>query len=77
MSPAPISTGIPEPLDIVEYLSPQIILNFHFGQRGRDVEHLRVGEFADFGLWVNVEASQEAGGDVWADSEEALEGFLY
>lgn len=76
MSPAPISARIPESLDVFQYLPPQIILDFHFGQRGCDVEHLRVGEIADFGLWVDVEASQEAGGDVWADSEEAFKGFL-
>lgn len=76
MSPASISTGIPEPLDVFQYLPPQIIFDFHFGQRGRDVEHLRVGEIADFGLWVNMEASQEAGRDIWANAEEGFEGFL-
>ena len=77
MSPAAVSTSIPEPLDIVQHLPPQIILDFHFGQRGCEVEHLRVGEFSDFGLWVDVEASQEAGRDIWTDSEEGFKGFLF
>jgi hypothetical protein len=76
MSTATISTSIPEPLDIVQHLAPQIILDFHLGQRSGQVEYLWVGEFADFGLWVDVEASQEARRHVWADAEEGFEGFL-
>lgn len=75
-SPA-VSTRLLQTLDIIEDLSPEIVLDFHVGEGGGDVEDLLVGELADFAGWVDVEAGEEAGRGVVADAEEGFEGFLY
>jgi hypothetical protein len=42
MPPTAVRTRIPQPLDIIQDLSTQVILNLHFGQCGCDVEDLLV-----------------------------------
>lgn len=42
MPPTAIRTRISQPLDIIQDLSAQVILNLHFGECGCDVENLLV-----------------------------------
>lgn len=77
MTTTTVGTGLLQALDVIQDLSSQVILNLHIRQHGGQVEDLLVGELADAAGRVDVEAGQEAGGGVVADSEESLEGFLY
>jgi hypothetical protein len=76
MTTTTVGTGLLQTLDVIQDLSSQVILNLHIRQHGGQVKNLLVGELADATGWVDVEAGQEAGGSVVADSEEGLEGFL-
>ena len=60
MPPSTIRPRLFQPLNIIQVLSPEIVLNLHIGKRGRDIEDLFVGELADFTCWVDVEARKEA-----------------
>lgn len=77
MPPSPIRTRLLQPLDIIQILSAEVILDLHFGKRGGDIEDLLVGELADFACRVDMEAGEEARGGVVADAEEGFEGFLF
>lgn len=76
MTSAAVSSGLFHALDIVQNFSAQIVLNFHIGQHGCEVEDLLVGQLADAAGRVDVEAGHEAAGAVVANSEEGLEGLL-
>lgn len=73
MSPSPISTHIPQPLNIILQLPSQIILQNHRAQFLCQVVDLFVFEIADSSGVVNVEASHESLADFWADAVEGLE----
>lgn len=72
MPPTAIGTCIPQTFDVVKNLPTKIVLNLHFRQRSRNVEDLLVLQFAYLGSWMDVEASEEPGRDIVADSEEAF-----
>lgn len=76
MPPSAVRPRVPQPLDVVEDLPAEVVLDLHLGQRGRDVEHLLVGQLADLAGRVDVEAGEEARRGVRADAEEGFEGFL-
>lgn len=77
MSPTTVSTGIPQSLDIIQHLSAEVVLDLHFRQRRCEFEHLLVGELADLGRRVDIEAGHEPGGVLRTNAEEGLEGLLY
>lgn len=76
MTSAAVSSGLFHALDIVQNFSAQIVLDFHIGQHGCEVEDLLVGQLADAAGRVDVETGHEAAGAVGANSEEGLERFL-
>jgi hypothetical protein len=76
MTTTAVGTGLLQALDVIQNLSSQVILNLHIRKHGGQVENLLVGELADAAGRVDVEAGQEAGGSVAANSEKGLEGFL-
>lgn len=76
MTSAAVSSGLFHALNIVQNFSAQIVLDFHIGQHGCEVEDLLVGQLADAAGRVDVEAGHEAAGAVVANSEEGLEGLL-
>lgn len=65
-----------QPLDIIQILSAEVILDLHVGKRGRDIEDLLVGQLADLAGRVDVEAGEQMGGCIPANAEEGFEGFL-
>lgn len=77
MSSTAVSSSLLQALDIIQHLSSQVILDLHIRQHGGQVEDLLVRQLADAAGRVDVEAGQEAGGGMVADSEESLEGFLF
>lgn len=76
MSPTPIRPRIPETLNILQHLSPQVVLDLHAVERGVELEDLCLREFTDAGGVVEVEAGHEAGGGEGTDAEEGLEGLF-
>lgn len=76
MTSAAVSSGLLHALDIIQNFSAQVVLDFHIGQHGCEVEDLLVGQLADAAGRVDVEAGHEAAGTVVANSEEGLEGLL-
>lgn len=76
MTPTTVRPRLLHPLNIIQHLSPQIILDVHLGQHGREIEDLLVRELADSAGRVDVKAGEEARGDIVADSKEGLDGFL-
>jgi hypothetical protein len=76
MSPSPIRPRLFQPLNIIQHLPSEIVLDLHVCEGGGDVEDLLVAELANFGRFVDVEAGEEAAGGVGADAEEGFEGFL-
>lgn len=56
MSLATIRARVLQPLDIIQNLTPQIILNLHFRERRGEVEDLLVGQLADFASGMDMEA---------------------
>lgn len=76
MPPPPIRPHIPQAPDILPQLPPQIVLDLHARQLGRDVEHgLRV-ERAQARGRVDVQAREYVAGYLWSDAVEVLERFL-
>lgn len=57
MSSTPVRTRLLQAFDIIQVLSAKVVLDFHLGQSGRDVEDLLVCQFADFACGVDVKAS--------------------
>lgn len=76
MASAAVRARLLQALDIIHNFSSQFILDLHIRQHGSKVQDLFVGQLADAAGRVNVEAGEEAGRGVVANSEEALEGFL-
>lgn len=70
MTTATVGSGLLQALDIIHNLSAQIILNLHVRQDGGHVKNLLVGQLADSAGRVDVEAGEEAGGGMVADTEE-------
>lgn len=70
MAPTTVCSRLLQALDIIENLSSEIILDLHIRQHSREVEDLLVRQLADAAGRVDVEAGQEAGGGVVADSEK-------
>ena len=56
MSSTPVRTRLLQAFDIIQVLSAKVVLDFHLGQSGRDVEDLLVCKLADFTRGVDVEA---------------------
>ena len=54
-----VGTTLLQPLDVVEDVSPQVILDFHVGQSSREIQDLLVGQFADLACRVDVEPGKE------------------
>ena len=73
MSPSPISTHIPQPLNIILQLPSQIILQNHRTQLLGQVVDLFVFQVADSSGVVNVEARHQCLADFWTDAVEGLE----
>lgn len=76
MSPSPITPHIPQPLNIILQLPPQIVLQRHRAQFARHAVYLSVGEVADTRGLVDVEAGHEAFADFGADAVEGEEGAV-
>lgn len=76
MTPTTVRPRLLHSLDIIQHLSPEIILDIHLGKHGREIEDLLVGELAHSAGRVDVKAREEARGDIVADPEEGLDGFL-
>ena len=74
--PAPVRPDIPQPRDIIPHLPPQVVLDLHGRQLGRDVEDRLIFEGADARGGVDVEAREHVAGYLRADAVEVLEGFL-
>jgi hypothetical protein len=72
MSPTTIRPGIPQPLDISQDLSPQIVLDRHVRKRGIHFEDLILSELAHAAGVMEVVFGEETGGDVRADTKEGL-----
>ena len=68
--PSPVRPRIPQPLDILEYLPSQIVLDPHVRQSASEVEDLPGAQFVDCGCLVDVEAGEHAFGGVVADAKE-------
>ena len=77
MTSTTVGTSLFQTLDVVQDISAQVVLNLHFREHGSEVEDLLVGKLTDTACWVDVEAGEETAGSVRANSEEALERFLF
>lgn len=77
VSPSTVRSNIPKPLDVVEDLPAEIVLDLHLRESCGKVEDLLVSQFPDFAGFVDVKARHEPGGDGGTNAEESLEGLLY
>lgn len=76
MSPTPIRSHIPQSLDVFHKLPPEIIFDLHRRQFSGYIEHCLVGEGTQAGGRMDVEAGEEARGDLRTDAIEVLDCFL-
>lgn len=76
MTSTTVCAALLQPLDVVEDISAEVVLDFHVGQGSREVKDLLVGQFADLACRVDMESSEELRGGLVSDSEETLERFL-
>jgi hypothetical protein len=65
-----ITPYVPQPLDVVQHLSPLVVLNLHAGEVGCQIQELLVLELADLGALVYVVFGHDLGGDDGANAEE-------
>lgn len=73
MSPPPITSHVPQSLDIVLQLSSQIVLQRHRTQFAGHIVDLLIGEISDARGFVDVEAGHEALADFGTDAIEGAE----
>lgn len=60
---ATIRARVLQPLDVIQNLTAQIVLNLHFRERRGEIEDLLVGQLADFASGMDMEPSHQARGD--------------
>jgi hypothetical protein len=77
MSPSTVRPRIPQPLDVVEDLSAEVIFDFHLRESRSKVEDLLIRQFPDLSRWMDVKAREETGGDGGTNAKERLDGLLY
>ena len=70
MSPAPVRSHIPQPLDIVLQLLLQILLQRHLRQLPCQAIDLLVDQRADARGVVNVEFGHELRASLWSEAVE-------
>lgn len=76
MSPSSMCTHIPQPLDILLQLPPQVVLNGHVRELRRQVEHLLVRQATNFRCRVDVEFGHYSLSVLLANAIERLESAL-
>lgn len=76
MSPPTITPHIPQSPNVLPHLPPQIILNLHRGQLGRELEDFRGGKGGEARGGVDEEFGEDGGGGGGAEAVEGLEGFF-
>jgi len=70
----PIGARIPQALNVLLYLSAQVIFELQGIQMRREVEDLCLRQLADFHSTVEAEARHDTGACVRTNAEESLEG---
>lgn len=76
MPSSTICAHIPQSPNIVLHLPPQIVLNLHVRQLGRQIHDCCIFQTADFRPRVDVEFRHDALRDRGPDAEEGFEGPL-
>ena len=76
MTPTAVSTRLLQPLDVIKVLSPEVVLNLHVGQGGRDIKNLLVAQVSNLACRMDVKAGKETGRSKITNTEEGLERFL-
>jgi len=76
VSSTPISSHVPQSLDIFLQLPPQLILNLHRGKLGRDGRDGFRGQGTDFGAGEDVEFREDSSRVLLANAIESLQAFL-
>lgn len=76
MSSTPISSHIPQSLDIFPQLPPQLILNLHCGKLGGDSSDGFRGQGTNFCSRKDMEFREDTSGVLLANAIKGLQAFL-
>jgi hypothetical protein len=74
MPSAPIRPHVPQPLDVVHQLPPQIILQRHRAELLRQAPDLPIAQLSDFGGFMDVKFSHEVFANFGSNAVEGGEG---